>query len=178
MNKCLKYLIFLIVISSSSLAQVNDSTKWNGEVFRLPFPANWAIQKPRKDPHDPLTFMDVNAPSPRVIANLTQRSFDLLLKDFSDFKSELINSKKGWVKKNKGKVTENPVVTFNGKTKLLRYEYTFSLSHGSFKEFGHFQKCRGNSFSLRVMIPEKQFKEPNAEVKKIIKFFRESSACI
>ena len=123
--------------------------------------------------------MDANSPPPRIIGNLSETNFNLDLKDFSDFKADFLKSKNQWVKKSDGEITGNPVVSFDNKEKLFRYELSFTVSQGKFVEFGHYQRCQDKvSYSLRVMIPEALFKTPSAETKKIITWFREKSACI
>jgi len=180
----MKAAILVLLIPFFAMAKDDEKDNinrfsWNNIILNLPFSPEWAVQKPRKKPHDPLNFMDANAPSPRVIANLSETKFDLDSKDFSDFKIEFIKSKSAWVKKSQGTITQNPIVSFDNKEKLFRYEFSFAVSQGNYKEFGHFQRCSEKvAFSLRVMIPEEKFKHPSAEVTRIIDFFRKASACI
>lgn len=153
--------------------------KWKNTSLKLPFSPKWAVEKPRKNPHDPLNFMDASAPAPRIIGNLSETHFNLALKDFSAFREEFLKSKNQWVKDKEGLITENPIVSFESDKNLFRYEFSFSVPEGEYKEFGHYQRCdKEIAFSLRVMIPKKQFESAVASTKKIIDFFRQHSACI
>ncbi len=152
---------------------------WNNITIQLPFAPEWAVQKPRKNPYDPLNFMNPNSPPPRIIANLSQTRFELSTKDFSAFQKEFLKSKKAWVQKSGGSLIQEPNLIFDEKEQLLRYEFSFEVPQGKFKEFGHFQRCSPEiSFSLRVMIPEAKFQSNKDLTTKIKDFFHNSSACI
>lgn len=177
-------MLLFLTSSPASFSQEKDRPSfnrfpWNNITVQLPFAKEWAVSKPRKHPYDPLNFMNPSSPAPRIIANLSQTNFELSTKDFSAFKQEFLKSKMSWLKKSEGEILEKPIFTFSSQEQLLKYEYSFELNQEKFKEFGHFQRCHSKvSFSLRVMIPEGKFKSNPELTRKIIDFFRNSSACI
>ncbi len=176
--------LLLFTFSSANFSKEKDKAnlnrfQWNNISIQLPFSPEWAITKPRKNPYDPLNFMNPDSPAPRIIANLSQTNFELSTKDFSAFKDEFLKSKVAWIEKSEGEILEKPIFTFTKEKMLLKYEYSFAIKQEKFKEFGHFQRCTPKiAFSLRVMIPQSKIKAHPELTTEIIDFFRNSSACI
>lgn len=150
----------LCFIPTFICAQGSEAYEWNGQTLKLPFPKKWLSKKPRKNPKDPLVFIDTETSQPRIIARLYASPYDVSLETLSDFKKEFLSSKNRWMKKNEAELKKALSFDFKEKNLTLLYEYEFSVSYGHFRELGRFEKCsKDYSMGVKLLIPEKRFKK-------------------